>query len=67
MQNFADLGSQWGPFGGSLGPLWGDFWGLFSGSDFSSLFDHFSARFWVGSASVAGSLGAQNLKNLQNI
>ena len=38
MQNLADLGFHWGPFGDPLGALLGHFWSVFSGCDFRSLF-----------------------------
>ena len=36
-----DLGSHWGPFGDPLGAQLADFWDVFTGSDFRSIFGLF--------------------------
>ena len=52
LQNLANLGSHWGPFGVHLGALFGNFWGVFSGPDFG----RFLRYFLEGPATGAGSL-----------
>ena len=52
LQNLADLGSHWGPFGEPLGALLGTFGVFFQGL----IWGHFLVCFGEGSAAWAGSL-----------
>ena len=63
MQNLADLGSHWGPFGEPLGALLGNIGVFFQGL----ILGHFLVCFWEGPAAGAGLPEASETAELGHI